>query len=185
MCACTFKREIVAFAPYKLCAHVCVPDCVFARTSQVSSEEREWWLCTWILWGLCKAAKQKTPQPPVFLSVLCVYPHTYTHASTHLISVDFCPFCEETLLQSKTRESAVERHRGNWSPTTPVLSDGKRRQHLVFASFGISFLPFSLRPFVIIFYNRMSNLPLAEHRECFSSPPPPPPVTARYSLALA
>ena len=62
----------------------------------------------------------------------------------------------------------MECHRGNWSPSTPDLSDGIRRQHLVIASFGISSLPFSLRPFVIIFYNRMSNLPLAECRECLS-----------------
>lgn len=62
----------------------------------------------------------------------------------------------------------MECHRGNCSPSTPDLSDGIRRQHLVIASFGISSLPFSLRPFVIIFYNRMSNLPLAECRECLS-----------------
>lgn len=62
----------------------------------------------------------------------------------------------------------MECHRGNWSPSTPDLSDGIRHQHLVIASFGISSLPFSLRPFVIIFYNRMSNLPLAECRECLS-----------------
>lgn len=143
------------------------PDCVLVSTSQVSSEDEEWWCCTWTLWGLCKTAKQKKGTPAANISE-CVMFICTSCACTHLISVDFCPYFAVSL-QRKTRESMVERQRGNWSPTTPDLSDGKRRQHLVIAPFGISFLPFSVR----LLYNRMSNLPLAERRECLSSPAPP------------
>lgn len=132
----------------------------------------------------------------VFICATCVCAHTCEHAPDFSWLLPLL-FAKKLGLQRKARERTVERHRGNWSPTTPDLSDGKRRQHLVIASFGISFLPFSLRPFVIIFYNRMSNLPLAERRECLPSPPPPPVThtcfhslsykrqSARYSLALA
>lgn len=75
--------------------------------------------------------------------------------------------------QRKSRESTVQHRRGNSSPTTLDLSDGNGRQHLVIVSFEISFLLLFLRPFVIIFYNRMSNLPLAGYRECLLSPPSP------------
>lgn len=121
---------------------------------------QQWQCCTLTLQGLCNTPKQRHPSCQYFT---CVYLHA--HASTHLISVDFCPFFCAKKLQRKTRESIEERHRGNRSPTKQDLSDGKRRQHLVIASFGISFLLFSLRSFVIIFYNRMSNLPLAGRRE--------------------
>lgn len=106
--------------------------------------------------------------------------HTHVRAHTWF-QLTFAPFSQRnSSLQRQGSESTVERHRGNWSPTTPDLSDGKRRQHLVIAWFGISFLPFSLSPFVIIFYNRMSNLPLAENRECLSGSPPPPVTHTRF-----
>lgn len=132
-------------------------------------------IALWILRGLCKTAKQKAPQLPIFLSVSCVYlRHLRVHTPdfSWLLPLYFF-FC------TVFKECTVECHRGNWSPSTPDLSDGIRRQHLVIASFGISSLPFSLRPFVIIFYNRMSNLPLAECRECLSGL-----VTHTHTLAF-
>ncbi len=117
----------------------------------------------------------------MFVCATCACTHTRKHTPDFSWLLPL--FAKKLSLQRKARVSTVERHRGNWSPTAPDLSDGKRRQHLVIASFGISFLPFSLRPFVIIFYNRMSNLPLAEHRECLSSPPPPVTHTRFHSLS--
>lgn len=132
------------------------PDCIFERN--ISGFLRGEGVMVLNLDAVEDYVRQQNKRHPSrqYSWVCCVF--ICATASTHLISVDFCPFFLAKKL-SLQRKALVKRHRRSWSPTKPDLSDGKRRQHLVIASFGISFLPFSLRPFVIIFYNRMSNLP--------------------------
>lgn len=56
-------------------------------------------------------------------------------ASPRLTPVDLCPVLSGETVQRRGGESAAECHRGNSGPTTPDLSDGKRRRRLVIASF--------------------------------------------------
>lgn len=92
--------------------------------------------------GIMQDSKTDKPTSTAAANISdCVMFIGTTCARTHLISLDFCPCsAKKVSLQRTSRESSAERRRGNWSPTTPELSDGSRRLHLVIAPFGISFL---------------------------------------------